>query len=93
MRAIFHIGDLVILKAIFTDPDTKEPVDPETVVCTVQRGSTISTPEVTGEKGVYTAEVEIDRSGRWYFAFDGTGGHQASQEGSFSVRQQAIPRS
>lgn len=87
------IGDVVELEATFTDPDTGEGVDPDEVVCTVLTpDGTSSTPEVSGSKGVYTAEVKPDKRGAWRYAFDGTGGYQASAEGVFHVRAQAVPR-
>jgi hypothetical protein len=94
MRHIYDIGDEVTLTATFTDPETEELVDPEAVACTVLTGAKKTlTPSVTkASKGVYIAKVQAASSGTWHYAFDGTGGHVASQEGSFEVRPQAVPR-
>ncbi len=87
------IGDVVELEATFTDPKTGDMIDPDEVVCTVLApGGISSSPEVSGSKGVYTAEVEPELSGKWRFAFDGTGENQASAEGEFHVRKQEVPR-
>ena len=89
----FDIGDVIELSATFTDPDTGEGVEPSEVVCTVlSPAGTSSTPEVSGSKGIYTAQVVPDQRGEWRFAFDGSGSNQASAESYFMVRAQKIPR-
>lgn len=79
------------------DGETEEAVDPETVVCTVRSPAGTNTePEVTkAESGVYTAEFELTESGvsgLWHYAFDGTGGSQASAEGTIRVRRRKVAR-
>lgn len=90
---ICDIGDAVNLTATFTDPETGEPVEPDEVTCTVlsPAGDT-STPVVTGSKGIYTAQVIPDVSGKWHYAFDGEGANQASGERRFEVRRREVPR-
>lgn len=94
---IYDIGDQPILTVVFTDATTKERVDPEVVVCTVRPpkapASDYLTPTVSKvETGVYRATIIVDRSGRWWYAFDGAGNHQGAEERSFTVRSQNVPR-
>lgn len=96
-ETIYNIGDKPNLRVTFTDPVTKELVDPDVVVCTVRPPKVSSagylTPAVTKiSKGVYQAQVSIDRSGRWWYAFDGAGNFQGSEERSLFVRDQNVPR-
>lgn len=98
MSNLYDIGDVVTMYATFTDPKTNKKVSPEHVTCTVlqprlvspEKALTPSTTEV--ETGVFEATVEVDRWGRWYYAFDGEGGVQASEERSFEVRARQVPR-
>lgn len=97
MKQEYDVGDLIKLTACFSDPETGAPVDPEAVVCTVGTygagaTDTVLSPNVDGSDGVYSATIAADRAGNWAYAFDGTGGHQASAEGTFFVRQRLIPR-
>jgi hypothetical protein len=73
-------------------------VDPDVVVCTVRppkvSAADYLTPAVTKlSKGVYQAQVTVNRAGRWWYAFDGAGNnHQGAQERSLFVREQNVPR-
>lgn len=68
-------------------------VEPTAVTCTVRSPSDVNTePEVSGEDGIYTATVQPELAGTWSYAFDGTGAQIAAGEGSFKVREQAVPR-
>jgi hypothetical protein len=94
---IYDVGDKPKLKVTFKDPETKELVDPDVVVCTVRppkaKEADYQTPEVEKlSKGVYQAVVIIDRPGRWWYAFDGAGSHAGAEERSFNVRTQNVPR-
>lgn len=88
------IGDVAVLTGTFTDPETGDPADPNTVTCTVRKpdGDTATSP-ASGDAGEYTAEVDVDQAGTWRYAFDGTGGVKASGEGVFEVRPRQVPRS
>jgi len=98
----YDIGDEVNLFDLFTDPTTGDPVNPDAVVCTLAppAGSQLSgddlTPAVTAvddpPAGNYTATVLPDAAGTWWYAFDGTGGYQASGEAYFEVRERHVPR-
>lgn len=95
---LYDIAETVHLTATFKHPVTKKLVDPETVTCTVRPPSATKeednlTPTVKKvSTGIYEAEVEADESGRWYFAFDSSGGFKAAEEKSFTVRKQNVPR-
>jgi hypothetical protein len=94
---LYDIGDRPVLTATFKDPESKELVDPDVVVCTVRPpDSTVAeqlTPTVEKvSTGVYRTTLSVDRAGRWWYAFDGAGDNQASQERSFTVREQQVPR-
>lgn len=66
---------------------------PSSVVCTVRKpDGTSATPSVTGASGVYTAKIPLDQPGAWWYAFDGTGGQQASGEKRLDVRARKVPR-
>lgn len=69
-------------------------VTPGDVVCTVRKpDGTTATPAVTEAGGIASADITIDQHGPWWYAFDGTGGHQASGERRLDVRQRRVPRS
>lgn len=96
-ETIYDIGDKPILRVKFTDPATKALVDPDVVVCTVRPPKVAAaeylTPAVVKiSKGIYQAQVSVDRSGRWWYAFDGAGNFQGAEERSFEVRSQNVPR-
>lgn len=65
------------------------------VVCHVRKpdGTVVSVPVGHIVAGSYFAEVVVDQSGRWWYAFDGTdSGFQQSEERSFNVRRRQVPR-
>ena len=93
----YDIGDRPKLNATFRDPDTNALVDPATVVCTVHPPNTTKAeallPTVTKlSKGKYQAEVDADRSGDWWYAFDAAGSYKGSEERYFIVRTQRVAR-
>lgn len=111
----YDIGDLIDLYGLFTDPDTGDVVEPDSVTCTVVNpAETTSTPsaspvsitvalaikldllpadtELTGSITAYLAQTNPDQTGTWWYAFDGTGGVQASGERAFRVRTKHVPR-
>lgn len=100
MANTYDIGDLVEMFVTFTDPQTGEPVTPETVACTVNPAadSTLSggalnpATVATDAPGEFTAEIAPDAKGTWWYAFDGDGGAQASGENFFYVRDRQVPR-
>lgn len=89
----YDVGDVAELTGTFTHPTTGQPVDPDTVTCTVRKpdGTTVK-PGVSGSAGVYTANQALDQHGTWWYAFDGSGAHQASGEHRLEVRRQQVPR-
>ncbi len=83
----YTIGDVVVMNAAFTDPETAAAVIPDSVACTVidPDGDETAIDVVAGNgPGKYTARVGADTAGRWYFRFAGTG-HEAAKEGEFFV--------
>lgn len=95
----YDIGDVITLTATFTDPNTEQVVEPTAVSCHVKNHlGEVSTLEVTNSSGVYSAELEITKGPtnlprvKWWYAFDGTGADQASQEQYIWVRRQEVPR-
>lgn len=95
MTNTYDIGDLVDMFATFTDPSTGDPVTPDTVVCTVKSpagSEQTPTTTTTGTPGQFTAQVAPTEPGAWWYAFDGSGGEQASGEQYFVVRVRSVPR-
>lgn len=89
MSEIYDIGDRVTLTANFTDAGS--PVQPTTVTCTVKAPSGMTTSSsVTNTSGTYSAEVEPDEQGAWYYRFAGTGTYVAAGEGTFRVRRRRV---
>lgn len=84
----YDIGNEIRLAVEFTDPDTGEYVDPDTVVCHLRRlKSAETTPSVTKDDiGRYHALVEPDSPGEWSYRFDGSGGHTAARQHRFRIR-------
>lgn len=92
MAAQYDIGDKITLEASFTDAGVL--VDPTTVSCIVRSPSDeITERDVTGEAGHYTAEIEPNEAGTWWYRFEGTGAYQAAEEGEFAVRLRRVPAS
>lgn len=91
---VCDIGDVIELTATFEDHKTGNAAEPDSVSCTVQMpsGETV-TPDVGNEgDGKYVALFAPEESGSYAYAFDGTGGHQASGERCFRVRKRTVPR-
>ena len=91
MSATYDIGDVVTMQAIFTD--NGEIVFPNEVTCSVKppgRDSETANVEFHEEQGTYTAIVEPDVKGTWYYRFQGVGNYEAAEEGVFSVRRQRV---
>lgn len=93
MASSYDIGDRVNLQVTLTDTEG-EVLDPDDVICTVRApGGTESAPEVSNpEPGVYTATVEPDASGTWYYRFAGTdgSGNLVAQEKDFVVKVRKV---
>lgn len=90
----YQVGSVARLTAVFTDTREDRRVDPEDVVCSVKpptRPAFEAQVKALGN-GVYEAEVPIDTSGTWLYAFDSKGAHQASAEGKLFVGEQLLPR-
>jgi hypothetical protein len=90
--ATYDIGDRVTLTAEFSEAGA--PVDPTTVTCHVTDpdGTTIELDVEAGlYPGSYSAEVEPDMRGTWWYRFAGVGGYQAAEEGTFFIRKQQVP--
>lgn len=92
-QAPFDVGDLVRLTAEFRDL-AGDLVAPTEVVCTVRPpAGEVETLDVsTDQPGIYTADLEITEAGQWRYAWDGTGSHQAAEEGLFQVQPRRVPR-
>ena len=93
LTQVYDIGDMVKVTGTFRDSD-EVLVDPAGVECHVESpDGVVTSPTVTNPSvGVYDAIVEPDSAGDWWFAFDGEGGVQASEERRFVVRERQVPR-
>lgn len=90
----YDLGDSVRVTASFTDPDTGDAVDPDTVgfkykdpagtVTTLTYGD--GARIVKDSAGHYHVDVDANLAGRWYYRFYSTGAGQAATERSFTVR-------
>lgn len=84
---IYDIGDGVVLEAHFSQDEM--PADPTTVRCLVRHSNDETATELSAEHdgvGHFTAEVIVDKTGDWYYRFEGTG-VTAAEERRFRVRQ------
>lgn len=93
-RKVFDTEDQIQLTATFSDPDTDELVNPDTVDFIVRKpDATTSTPSVTHVSlGTYRVTVTPaeDEYGRWHYRAHGTGQVQAAQERYFVVRKSQV---
>ncbi|MFO0293782.1 MAG: hypothetical protein ACK51F_10620 [Rhodospirillales bacterium] len=87
------IGDLVELRATFTDA-AGVPANPTTVTVRVQKpDGTITTPSAaSGVTGTWTATISLDQSGWWGYVFIGAGANAAAEESRLFVRRPLVPR-
>lgn len=94
--AIYQVGDLLRLKATFTDVDGAV-ADPSTVTVTVLAPSGTETEKtyaagdlVRVSTGIYYYDFTVTESGRHYFTWDAGGAYVASDQGAFQVAKSAI---
>lgn len=92
---LYDIGDLIRLNAVFEVNGTA--TDPATVTLKVKDPSgnvatyAYSLAEISrAAAGFYYKDISLDEAGIWYYRFEGTGGAQAAEEGSFEVRTQKV---
>lgn len=88
-------GNTVTVTATIRNGKTKEPTDPDVVVCTVRPpdGSPNITPELERiEAGVYEATFDVLVPGRWYVAIDGVGAVKAAKEVRLTVKEPHVVR-
>lgn len=85
------VGDITRLGITFTDLDDT-PVDPDSVRLKVREpGATTTTTYTYGSSaelqkdsvGVYYADLEVTKAGRWIYRWEAIGGHDASETGEF----------
>lgn len=97
MSTYYDKGDVAKLRAQWRVPqeDGSTPLmDPGTVTLYVTKpGGMVTTyvygtgPEITKvSTGIYLAQIPVDRSGRWNYAWDGTTPAIGVEEGHFIVR-------
>jgi len=94
MSHSYDVGDQVICQALFTSAATGAAVDPTDVYFQVKDPSgNITTyhygvdPEVAKlAVGQYTATVNIDEAGIWYYRWYSTGIGMAAGENVFNVK-------
>ena len=93
MSETFDIGDLVRLKAAFTDAESGAAIDPDTVAFRVREPDGTLTDyaypaEVTKTAvGAYQVDVDADQAGSWRWRVFSTGNGQAAEEDGFTVRK------
>ena len=88
------IGDRVRLFATFKGEDG-DVADPDAVYLLVRKpdGTVVPITDLTHTvegSGYYSAEVDVDQSGRWDVHWEGTGAVTAAEESSFYVRPQLV---
>lgn len=94
MNDIFDQGDLVRLKAVFTDAETGVAVDPDTVTFRVRKpDGTVTDYAYPAQAtktavGAYQADVDADQAGSWRWRAFSTGNGQAAEEDGFTVRRE-----
>lgn len=92
------LGDLHTLSALFQvesvpgDSTTLIPADPTTVVLRVRDPvGIISTPTPTRDAlGMYHADIVVDRSGIWFYRWEGSGSAADNGDGQFFVRPSKV---
>lgn len=94
--AIYQVGDLLRLKATFTDVDGAV-ADPTTVAVTVLTpGGTETEWTCAGgdltrvSTGIYYYDFSVTESGKHYFTWSAGGAYVASDQGAFQVAKSAI---
>jgi hypothetical protein len=88
IAVIYSVGDVVNLRVRFEDPDTDQPLVPDTVTCQVKDPDgviTTVTPDLQADDS-FAAQVQATKAGGWFFRFAGTGRVQGAVEDRFSVR-------
>lgn len=91
---VYDIGDLVDLRAYFTQPSDGVALDPTTVNLSVRRPSGEVTTYTYSDDvqlakastGEYYAQITVDEEGIWYYRWWSSGVGQAAEEDSFEVR-------
>lgn len=88
----YDIGDNVVLTDTYTDPVTKEALEPEGVIEAWARAPSgkVTELEVSEEANVATIEHVVDESGVWRFAFEWP--EQEATEIAVYVRKRKVPR-
>ena len=90
----YDVGDLVKVIGTFTDPDAGDAlIDPTAVFLSVKDPSGNLTTfeydvddDITREsEGVYSAEIDCDEAGTFYYRWFSTGLGKAAEEKSFKV--------
>jgi len=97
MANTYDVGDSVRISGSFTVLNVA--TDPTAVLMKVKKpGATESTVYDYGQAqvvkdstGKFHVDIIIDRSGRWYYRWEGTGACYAASEDSFMVRGQKVP--
>lgn len=94
--AVYQIGDVLRLKATFTDIDGAV-ADPTTVTITVLAPSGTETEKTYGaaqvtrvSTGVYYYDFSVTESGKHYFNWSAGGAYVASDQGAFQVAKSAV---
>jgi hypothetical protein len=91
MNNHYQKGEPVLCEATFTNPETDEPLDPDTVILKVQDPDEIETSYTYGvdaevikdSVGVYHLDVLANKSGTWFYRYESPG--QAANESWFYV--------
>jgi hypothetical protein len=94
MTATYMAGNLVRLSAVFESPGCSPTfVDPDVVIVrTKAPDGTVTSYQYTVDQqvvqesaGHYYIDVEIIDAGTWSYRWEGTGGYEAANEGTFKV--------
>ena len=92
----YNLGALVTVRGAFTDPATAAAIDPDVIKLSVLTPDGVVTTYVYGTDdlvkktadttGQYSADLNAQQAGWWYYRWWSEGIGQAAREGRFKVR-------
>jgi hypothetical protein len=85
MATTYQIGDLVVVKGRFTDPDEVycKVKNPAGNITTYEYG--VDSELVKDSDGVYSLNIDAITKGTWHYRFYSAGAGQAAAESHFKV--------
>jgi hypothetical protein len=88
----YDIGDVVTVTAIYsTLPETLSLIVNPPSGTVVQYQYASPEAEITLAGDTYTAEIDANAAGTWYYEWKSTGTGQAAEQGQFVVRNTNAP--